>query len=390
MTRAPDGFESRAEQIERNAAQWVTRIDLHGTPEEWAALDAWLAASPRHRAAFLRLSVAWRRADELKRLASLSGEVDEDLLDPARWSAAQPATAEADLSNARGAAIPPREPSQPAWLVSRRSNWQSEEAANAHPAPARWTLRLPAMPARLAASFVAVAIIVLAGAGSWYALNTTNGETYATAIGEFRRFGLSDGSSIALNTNSRVRVQYTATHRNIELIRGEALFTVAHNKQRPFDVTAGATTVRAVGTAFSVRLRDESSIDLLVSEGRIAINPPSDATLAAGSIATIRKGRLLEKTLTPNEIDGRLAWTAGRLTFQGETLADVASEFNRYNSRQLLVSDPAAARLRIGGTFNATDPDGFAKALERAFHIRAQHLRGATGREVIRLDSGVP
>ena len=80
MTKIQDDVEGRANEIEQQAAQWVARIDLRGTPEEWTALDAWLNTSPRHRAAFLRLSVAWRRADELKKLAPASGIVDPDLL----------------------------------------------------------------------------------------------------------------------------------------------------------------------------------------------------------------------------------------------------------------------------------------------------------------------
>src|SRR5690349_1730117 len=89
MTKAlddvADGGKRRADEIEQEAAEWVARIDLRGTPEEWSALEAWLNASPRNRAAFLRLSVAWRRTDELKRLAPLGSVVDPDLLDPARW-----------------------------------------------------------------------------------------------------------------------------------------------------------------------------------------------------------------------------------------------------------------------------------------------------------------
>ncbi len=69
-----------AEEIERQAAEWIVRIDLHGTPDNWAALDAWLTANPRHRAAFLRLSILWKRADRLRQLAPVDGHVDEDLL----------------------------------------------------------------------------------------------------------------------------------------------------------------------------------------------------------------------------------------------------------------------------------------------------------------------
>src|SRR3954468_11448859 len=86
MTRTQDDdFEGRANEVEQQAAEWVARIDLRGTPEVWSALDAWLNTSPRHRAAFLRLSVAWRRADELKKLAPAGGVVDPDLLEPSRW-----------------------------------------------------------------------------------------------------------------------------------------------------------------------------------------------------------------------------------------------------------------------------------------------------------------
>src|SRR4051812_27007635 len=84
-THEPPG--ESADQIEEKAAQWVARIDVRGTPEEWAALEAWMAQNRRHRAAFLRLSVAWVRLSALRRLAPLGGEsADPDLLDPARYS----------------------------------------------------------------------------------------------------------------------------------------------------------------------------------------------------------------------------------------------------------------------------------------------------------------
>jgi transmembrane sensor len=378
MTRAHDQVTETADQIEEKAAQWVTRIDLRGTPDEWARLDTWLAASPRHRAAFLRLSVAWRRADQLKNLAALSGEVDEDLLDPARWSDAEHDSA---IPDARQPAAQPLDaeqlsPPQPAFahpdlLTSPRQVARSRVAF------------------RFAASVVAFGVIALAGYGAWFSMGRSDARTYSTEVGEFRRVPLGDGSTLALNTNSKVTVRYTANHREVELVRGEALFTVAHNTQRPFDVRASGTVVRAVGTEFSVRLRDELSVDVFVSEGRIAINPPFRSTLAAGSAASVRSGRVTAKTLSADDISNRLSWTTGRLVFQGETLAEVVGEFNRYNSRRLLVSTPDLAKLRIGGTFQATDPDGFATALERTFPVHARRLSQSFGTEVIRLESGV-
>ncbi len=428
MKRTPDDdFEGRAERIKEQAAAGVARIDSRGTPEEWAALDVWLAANPRHRAEFLRHSVAWRRADTLKNLAPMGGEVDPDLLDPARFatdlssfeeqSLDDSVAASADVEPAAAAetaSIPTRVPhgrplrvvastANPAvsdrqWAAVRRYRERQVEPAN--DASARGdgarggTSRFKSLFAsRLAASVAILTAVGIGGVGAWYAVERSAVTVYSTHIGEFHRVSLSDGSTVALNTDTEVRVRYGNKTRHVELVRGEALFEVAKNPDRPFDVEAGDTTVRAVGTAFSVRLRDEGrdeQVDVVVSEGRVAINPPSPQTYAAGSVATVRNGRVGATTIEDEDITGKLAWTTGRLVFQGEKLSDVVDEINRYNPRKLLVADPDIAGLRIGGTFQATDPDGFARALDRTFGIKSHLVSRPFGNDVIRLDSGVP
>src|SRR6185312_14687788 len=134
---------------------------------------------------------------------------------------------------------------------------------------------------RLAASVTVLAITALGGIGAWYAVEQRNTQTYATHVGELQHVTLEDGSIISLNTDSEVRVRYSSRYRHVDLTRGEALFKVAKNKEKPFDVEAGSTTVRAVGTSFSVRLHEAGTnerVDVVVSEGRIAINPPSKQT----------------------------------------------------------------------------------------------------------------
>jgi transmembrane sensor len=246
---------------------------------------------------------------------------------------------------------------------------------------------------RLAASVTVLAITTLGGIGAWYAVEQRSTQTYSTHIGEFHRVVLEDGSSIQLNTDSEVRVHYSSRHRHVDLTRGEALFQVAKNKEKPFDVEAGDTTVRAVGTAFSVRLHEAGAnerVDVVVSEGRIAINPPSTQTYAAGSVASVRNGRVDATIVEGEDITSKLAWTTGRLMFQGEKLSDVVEEINRYNLRKLQVTDPDIAELRIGGTFQATDPDGFARALGATFGIKSHLVPKSFGGDVIKLDSGVP
>ena len=435
MTKTLDDFEGRADEIEQRAAEWVARIDLHGTPEDWTALDAWLNASPRHRAAFLRLSVAWRRADELKKLQPLSGAVDPDLLDPARWAAdpaeddvlegrtvshdahlghpaatgshAGDSAAEHAQARSGGHARSLRVVASTANPSSAERDWAAARTYHAHPDfPANDDGRVSEprsnagvrrfrslFASRMAASVAVLAVAAVGGLGAWYAFESSRVDTYTTDIGEFQRVTLEDGSIVALNTNSEVKVRYSTNFRHVDLVRGEALFEVAKNRARPFDVEAGSTLVRAVGTAFSVRLHEDDSnerVDVVVSEGRIVINPPSKETYPAGTVATVRNGRVVATTVETEDITSRLAWTTGRLMFQGEKLSDVVAEINRYNERQLLVADPDIAALHIGGTFQATDPDGFARALGSTFGIKSRLVSKPFGDDVIRLDSGVP
>jgi transmembrane sensor len=413
MTKTQGDADGRANEIEQQAAQWVARIDLRGTPEEWTALDAWLNTSPRHRAAFLRLSVAWRRADELKKLAPLNGVVDPDLLDPARWKPEPiddlgPASRPAEHADSRSTAarslrvVASTENPTPAdngWAAARLYRSRDDAPANddadmfTHEVSGGVRRFRALATSRLAASVTVLAITTLGGVGAWYAVEQRNTQTYSTHVGEFHRVLLEDGSSIQLNTDTEVRVRYSARYRHVDLMRGEALFQVAKNKAKPFDVEAGETTVRAVGTAFSVRLHEAGAnerVDVVVSEGRIAINPPSTQTYPAGSVATVRNGRVDATMAEEDDITSKLAWTTGRLMFQGEKLSDVVDELNRYNQRKLQVTDPDIAELRIGGTFQATDPDGFARALGATFGIKSRLVPRSFGGDMITLDSGVP
>jgi transmembrane sensor len=188
----------------------------------------------------------------------------------------------------------------------------------------------------------------------------------------------------------------------VVLERGEALFKVAHDATRPFDVQAAGTTVRAVGTEFSVRLREpnektqgQKDVEVLVKEGRVAIDPPkqqleraaalppSVSMLSAGETVTISASRVSVQKVADTDVDKKLSWTEGRLWFERQRLADVVAEFNRYNRRQMVIADPAIADLRIGGGFEATDPESFVAALERTFGIRA--FPEANDPDVIRL-----
>ena len=318
-------------EVEAQAATWLVRRDA-GEPSlsQNEAFEAWLAADPRHRAAYLRLEAAWSRADRLS-----------------EWEFGGEGRLTASLGSA-------------------------DDAGEARAPPA--SFRSPTK-----AWVIAVPVALVLGIGIWFLLQYSNWEVYSTRVGGFQRVVLADGSAVELNSGSTLRVRLSAHRREILLSQGEANFTVAHDSARPFYVRAGDTTVRAIGTAFAVLLRDEEQIDVLVTEGRVSVKPSSPMdiagttamlpTVVAGEIAVVGRDGAKINRLGALEMARRLAWTK-RLVFTGQTLAEAVAEFNRYNSCRLVIADPAVAELQVGGTFSATDLDSFIVALDRTLHVR--------------------
>jgi transmembrane sensor len=341
---------SRANEISDAAAEWLIRVEGQTSPEIWDELQSWLDQDPRHRAAFIRLRVAWNRVDVLKNMRPEDGTIDSDLL--ARTKIHPSALMTRGLQPLRGTS---RRRPEDLMMPDRR--------------------RVIATAAAIAAT----------GVLAWFGSYHLGWKTYETSVGGREKIELTDGSTVDLNTNTELNVRISGSRRDIMLARGEALFHVAHDSTRPFYVTAGGTVVRAVGTAFCVRIRDAEHVDVLVEEGRVAVgapgteanfeNPSLLATapkVSAGEAAVVRRNSVSIRSVPSKDITRKLAWTAGYLAFQGETLDDAVEEFNRYNQRQIRIADPSIVQVQVGGIFRTMDLDSFTAALQRSFGFRVQ------------------
>jgi len=300
-----------------------------------------------------------------------------------------------------GALTPDEENTLQHWLAgdSRRFGalaraqalMASPEIANAI-APARPRL-VPLLGRR---GFLTAAAASLAGA-FLVVSRTEYGEVhdYASEVGEIRVIPLEDGSRITLNTDSAVSVEYRPHSRLVKLTRGEAYFEVAKNPDRPFIVSGPAAQARAVGTAYSVRLGDDEHMQVRVTSGRVAVEPPpssiadslrlspipdNGAYLDANQqadVKVVRDGRwggqvqISIKDVTPDLFERELSWRDGLLSFEGQTLAEAIEEFSRY-SRQKVVLQGAVARERVSGLFSATDPTGFARAIAISLKLKTR------------------
>ena len=240
---------------------------------------------------------------------------------------------------------------------------------------------------RLLVGGAALAASLVAGLAGWGALELTAGQRFSTRRGEIRRVPLDDGSLLAMNTDTRVRVGMDARARHVDLSAGEAWIQVAHDTTRPLVVAAGDIQVRAVGTAFAVR-RLDGGAEVQVTEGVVEVwsrrEPARVLRLAQGDRAFVSDAMGPSPARTaPLEIDRRLAWREGEIVLDGDTLSEAAAEFNRHNVRQLVVDDPDLAREALVGRFRTTEPDTFARAVAVTTGARV-----VLEPEVIRLSRG--
>ena len=194
----------------------------------------------------------------------------------------------------------------------------------------------------------------------------------ATGIGEIRQTPLDDGSSVVLDTATRVTPRFSAAARDIRLDRGRALFRVAHDPARPFVVEAAGIRIRAVGTAFSVAQDDD--VEVLVTEGVVEVTGAlRPARLRAGERGRFRVGDAAATDLLSADAMARaLDWRDGRLELQGQTLASAVAAINRYNRRPIVVADAALARQPLHGAFRNDDPEGFARTVALALGTRSR------------------
>ena len=224
---------------------------------------------------------------------------------------------------------------------------------------------------------IAAGLAVAAGSATYFTRIWNEGR-YRTQIGEMRVIPLSDGSVVFLNTNSEIIVRYSASQRNIELLRGEALFDVAKNKQRPFIVKTGTTQVRAVGTSFSVKALANQPVQVLVREGVVEVKrqdvPVAPAVLVASNNRAVAPwdAPIVANPVETAEVGRALAWRVGRLAFHGEPLNVAASEFARYSPVHIQIDDPEVANKKVIGLFVSTDPVGFANAVAVSFDLHAE------------------
>jgi transmembrane sensor len=323
------------------ASGWVETL-RHASPGDEMRFVAWLKESPRNVRDFLlmmSLDCALEKLDteRLHSIEALITKADQRVTP----LTLRPAPAAAAAAAAR----------------SRRLRW-----------------------AALAAGILVAAV----GALFWYA--HPGFHDFETATGEQRTFELEDGSVVSLNTHSRVAVRLAAHAREVRLLRGEALFHVAHDPSRPFLVSTDDAVVQAVGTQFDVYRRDDGTV-VAVIEGRVNVTTAAPAPAASGGAAApvaaggapraaavrslgasqeaqvSREGSVSIREV--NNVSDTVAWRERRLIFRDQRLEQIVGEFNRYRAHPIRLEGSGVSERVYTGVFDADDADSLLQVLSR-------------------------
>ncbi|MFQ3243970.1 MAG: transmembrane sensor [Arenicella sp.] len=333
--------------IEDQATNWIAKIDRGLSVDEQVLLEAWLAETEFHADTLVKCASMWDLLDVLKPISALMPFKDE-------------ANMKVSQEQSRfGAPASFSAPATKAWLIA-----------------ASFMLLIGALiytnlPISSNSSLLPLA--EQASEATPYASHT-----YKTAVGEISTVSLTDGSTLELNTDSEVRVRFTESKRNIELLRGEVYFDVAKNAAKPFEVKVGQDKVTAIGTAFSIdagELLDDSRsvLEVIVTHGKVRVisrNRQLPLYLEHGQKAVARDDSF--EVSYQSEERSNLAWREGMIVFKGESLTDVVRELNRYTPLKFRLMDPQLKSISVGGFFKTGDLDQLLAVLESNFSVSSE------------------
>ena len=341
MGAGTDGGTKVTREIAAEAAVWVAR--LHGpsrTRQMEQEFRDWQASSPAHREAFERCTDVWQDIPRVGLAAAYEA-----------------------LSAGRATPAPPPK-------ARREAAW-------------RW------ITASVVAGAAAVcAVLVLHWHGE---------DDYSTHVGEQRLVMLEDGTRMLMNTDTRLRVDFAAAQRTVEVSNGEAFFEVAKDAQRPFVVRIAGSEVVAVGTAFSVRyapgshVADELAVTLVEGQVKVrraghragdALAPEKPVLMKAGERLVL--DRPFSEAAAPvaarvdrPDVERLLAWKRSEAVFDETALVDAVAEMNRYNRTQIVLLDGLASdNLRVSGLYRTSDSTGFANAVATLHGLQVREEGG--------------
>jgi transmembrane sensor len=308
----------------------------------------------------MRLSLSWPFRRSAAREAARSIVLDRD------------ATGEAAPDAALVEAMR-RTFDDPALVEALRSQASAPVRRSMRRAPKTWAANLlrPVVWAPAVMALAVGGVLVAPYLGEVVGLTSVEEAAYDTARGETRTVVLADGSRVVLTGDTHLKVRMAGRRRQVALDGGEAMFDVAHDASRVFEVETNEGQVRVLGTRFVMGLTN-GRLDLDVYRGRVALSTAAGARLevGAGERASARGGEVIPGApFAPAET----AWEDGWIETDSISLGELVERLSRRSTRPIRIREEGLRDLRAAGRFRLDDAEGQLRnlALVHDFEVRA-------------------
>jgi len=204
---------------------------------------------------------------------------------------------------------------------------------------------------------------------------------FATSSGEQATATLPDGSTMFLNTNSSVAVDFQPGRRLVSLLAGEAEFAVKPAAGVPFSVSALGGSSDANGGAYAVR-SIAGEVTVTASTATVSVTGGEAGAAAANmvSLAPGQQTRYLSggapKPASNVDLDTELAWRSGRVVFDARPFRSAVAELGRYVSERVVFTSHAHDASPITAVFLTRDAHAAIEALAHTQGLSARRVPG--------------
>lgn len=227
---------------------------------------------------------------------------------------------------------------------------------------------------------LASALVALIGIGGWNhdwaGVASVPREHFETRRGEQMTIELADGSTLQLGGATALDVEIGGGHRLVELQRGEAYFDVAHDAAHPFEVRAGDSSTRVLGTAFTLN-RDSRDVKLAVYRGAVRFGGYRQEREGVVVPAGWRSRFSAGAAQSPTRFDAaQQDWGQSWIDTDDMRLGELVDALNRRRGPEIVAPPAELAEIPLAGRFKLDDARGLLTVMGDVYGFRVETEQG--------------
>lgn len=183
---------------------------------------------------------------------------------------------------------------------------------------------------------------------------------------------LADGSTISLNSNSKLTVEgeFNGQERKVRL-KGEAFFDIAKDPEKPFIIETDLVQVQVLGTSFNV-MESEDSVVVMVKTGKVEVrdfeNAENNIQLVKDQKIVFRKNqkKFEEALVDMNE----MAWKTRTIIFRRTLMKNVIQVLEKTYNQKFELANPNIELCEFTAQFEDQSLEEVLEVISVALNLR--------------------